>query len=439
MVALPSTTARAPGDVERLSALFPTAPSRALGPRARVGVGAAVIAGMLLVLARQSGRAATGTIWAEDGTVFLAQARSGSTWDAVTTSYAGYWHLVPRLLAEVAAAAPLERAALVLAVTAALVQSALAAFVFHASRAIITAWQVRVLLALAMLVVPVGQAEVLASAANLHWFLVAAAVWALLWIPVRRWELAVATAVLVAAAASDPLVIVLAPLAMVRIWVRRSERHLDVPALAFLATGVAHLAAVAVVRPDRGIEPGSAGIGKVLAWLVVDVPGRGLLGARWLETRDAPGTILAAAVACLLVVVLVMMAVRATRWNAAPAVVLATSAVVLYVLPVGLARISPSRYSVGPALLLLGALCSAAGQVPVVRNRRVLGVALIIGLATVWTANLRLDTARSEGPSWQAELARSGERCDQGDGVAAVPISPRGWFVTIRCADLPDR
>src|SRR6266516_3366799 len=84
--------------------LFPQRPE----PAVRVGWQGiltglvAVLAGTVIVVLRQPGAGALDTVWAEDGTVFLADAVNRSPLDALATSYAGYYHLLPRLLAQVA-------------------------------------------------------------------------------------------------------------------------------------------------------------------------------------------------------------------------------------------------------------------------------------------------------------------------------------------------
>jgi hypothetical protein len=174
----------------------------------------ALLAGTAVGLARQPGSGALQTIWAEDGQVFLAQAVALPVDRAFSTLYAGYLHAVPRVLAELAAALPLPVADAVLSGGAALIVAALALLIYRASAGHIRSTVIRAALAGAVVLVPVGQAEVTNNAANLHWFLMFAAFWVLLWRP--RHPLALATGALVVflAGASDPLTILLAPLAL---------------------------------------------------------------------------------------------------------------------------------------------------------------------------------------------------------------------------------
>ncbi|HET6346724.1 MAG TPA: glucosyltransferase, partial [Myxococcota bacterium] len=136
-----------------------------------------------LSLLRQVGAGALDTVYAEDGTVFLADAYRESTWDAVATPYAGYLHVVPRILAEIVSILPVSAAATGLAVSAALVTGLLALLVYHASGTSLTSPWARALAAAVVVLVPVGQEEIPNSIANLHWPMLYALFWVLLWEP----------------------------------------------------------------------------------------------------------------------------------------------------------------------------------------------------------------------------------------------------------------
>jgi hypothetical protein len=71
--------------------------------------------------------------FAEDGRDFLHDAATLSVFDALTTSYAGYYHLGPRLLAEITASFPVAWWAAVNAVLVALATLGLALVVYAAS------------------------------------------------------------------------------------------------------------------------------------------------------------------------------------------------------------------------------------------------------------------------------------------------------------------
>jgi hypothetical protein len=105
--------------------LFPVQPAVRLHRRDALVVVAAVVIGTFAQVIRLPGDAAYNTIWAEDGSVFLNQAINQGVLHAFTIPYAGYLHLVPRVLATVAALLPLQWAAAILGVGSALVVSLL--------------------------------------------------------------------------------------------------------------------------------------------------------------------------------------------------------------------------------------------------------------------------------------------------------------------------
>lgn len=418
------------------ASVFPPAPSAPVTWAGMVAAAIAIAAGAVLVLLRQTGIGPLDTVWAEDGGIFLERARTSGPLAAVTTSYAGYWHLAPRLLAEAAAAVPLGRAAEAMAIGAAVVQSALAAFIYRVSSGVIPRRLPRLVAAAAMLLLPVGQAEVLASIANVHWFLLPAAVWALLWNPSSRWEVALATVVLVVAALSDPLLALLAPLALLRLVAGRWVAS-PVPAAGFLVAVGLHLGSVLVVRPVRATEAGAGGPARVASWFAFDVPGRGILGARWMADPDGRLEQVAAIAVLFGITALLVAAARRGADRAVPAVVLGVSALVLFVVPVAVAGTHPPRYSVGPVVLMVSALLAAWPLLPERAHRA--APAVLAALALVWAANLRLDNERARGPRWSDGLEDAAERCEDPASPTEsvdVPITPAGWEVRVACDDL---
>jgi hypothetical protein len=397
---------------------------------------AAIAAGAVLVLLRQPGPGSLDTVWAEDGGVFLERARAAGPLAALTSSYAGYWHLAPRLLAEAAAAVPIGQASEVMAIEAAIVQSALAAFVYRASSGVIRSPLARLLVAASMLLLPIGQAEVFGSIANVHWFLVPAAVWALLWNPPSPWERALASVVLVIAALSDPLLALLAPLALLRLVAGRRVVS-PMPAVAFLVAVGIHLASVLVVRPTRLTEAGEGGPARVASWFVFDVAGRGILGTRSLVDADGRWEQLASVAVLVAVAAVLVVALRRGGTRAWPAAALAASALVLFVVPVAIAGTHPPRYSVGPVVLVISALVAIWPMLP--QPSRRLAPALLAGLLVVWGANLRLDNERGDGPRWSDAVDQASESCRErppAGGSVEVPITPSGWQVRLGCTDL---
>jgi hypothetical protein len=439
--------------------VFPPAVPRATtGVTTGAAVGLAVVAGVAgaaLSLLRHPGRAALDTVWAEDGSVFLAGAVQESPLTALTTSYAGYYHAVPRLLAEAAAAVPPAAAAEFLAVAAAAVTALLAVVVYAAAAAHLHTPLSRLLVAAPVLVAPLAQQDVPNSVANLHWPALYAMFWVLVWTPVGRAGRAVAAAVVLLTAASDILVLAFLPLAAARLHVRR-DRHSGLLAGLLLAGVIAQVLGVLTGSSSRevSLDP----VRPLTGYLLRVVPSA-LLGERWLpEGAVGPGRIALAAIAWSLLAAVVVIVIRGRtmpRWPLAA--VAAAHSIALYALPVVLTGVATPRYAFAPALLLLTALVAtlgprqsaAAGRSasPAAgdgrpRSHRVAFIVLVVLTVAVWLVNFRVETARDRGPSWDVQVEQARQDClGSARDPVAVPISPDTgtWTVTLGCSYLTRR
>jgi hypothetical protein len=156
-------------------------------------------------------------LWAEDGNTFLAQAYERGGVNVIFTPYAGYMHLVPRLSAWlVRSVVPFVDSGIGMAVLAALVSSACAIAAFHWSRAWLSTPAAGVLWAFTLLI-PAAALELGLNVADSHWWLMFAAFWALMSRDRGRVSTTLAAVTVCAAALSDPLSVVLLPLAIVRL------------------------------------------------------------------------------------------------------------------------------------------------------------------------------------------------------------------------------
>lgn len=112
---------------------------------------------------------------AEDGTIFFAQAYNLSTWAALTTPYAGYYHLVPRLVAEVGQWLPFAAIPFFYACSALLITSfALTWFLLPHFRYLVPSDQLRFAFVCLLILMP--NVGALLQLAYIQWYL---AVWAL--------------------------------------------------------------------------------------------------------------------------------------------------------------------------------------------------------------------------------------------------------------------
>src|SRR5262249_18893761 len=167
------------------------------------------------------GPGALNSIWAEDGQDFLTDAVNRSFVDAVSTPFNGYWHIGPRLLAEVAARFPIEWAPAVLSTEAALVTSVLALVVYLASGAYLRPPALRLLAAVPAALAPAGVGWVENNVATLQFPLLYGLFWVLLWVPNTVWGRLTATGVALFTAFSTPLAVIFVPLALTRLVLRR--------------------------------------------------------------------------------------------------------------------------------------------------------------------------------------------------------------------------
>ncbi|BCB87379.1 hypothetical protein Psuf_046920 [Phytohabitans suffuscus] len=317
-----------------------------------VAIGAAAVAaGTALGLLRQPGAGALDTIWAEDGGIFLAEAVRQGPFDALVTSYAGYFHFVPRLMAAIATLFPAGAASTVLALQAALAVSLLAVLVYVASGSHLTGTLSRVLVSAVVVVVPVAQGDVLNSIANFHWYGLYALFWMLIWTPSGPAGRTVAVAVTFLVATSDIIAVVFVPLALWRAFHRPGPDSEHSPSLTAgrdrqgiaLAGGLGvglliQFAGLLSGSSERDLSPDP--VLAVSGFLLRAVPAP-LIGERWLGDDVDARWLALAALAWLVVGAAFLIAyTRRTRPAWTLAVVAGLHAAALYMLPVLLTGIA---------------------------------------------------------------------------------------------------
>lgn len=448
-----------PATVGPVAATLP-APTRAFGgfvesietERARVGwTRFAVVLGyafayvgcVILLVSIPSGRPIWNSVYAEDGAIFLRDGLTRSWPGVIFRQYAGYMHLVPRLISGVAVLAPLRDAPIVFTLASALVRAGIAVFIFRASAGHLRAPAFRLLAAAVVITVPSG--ETLDNIANLHWYLIAGAFWAVLWRPRSRLGVAVAASVVVAAVCSDPLTLTLTPLVLLRIATLRSWRD-QVVSIAFGCAAVVQLLVVSQgTRVDRrsydwGQIPSIAAVRVVVPF----VTGRDIAGD--LVGGSAQNVLLAGAV-----VVLLLIAWPGLRaGGASRAVVLAAMFVGAALMAVAWRKSGggipdpattlrgDSRYVVTPTILLAGALAaslSAIGHRMTVRHTVFSGAitALVVGVMLFG----QTPTKPQPGANWHPELARARAACaSTGASSEVLHIRPGTWHVKLPCTVL---
>ena len=442
-----------------LADLFPApaepAPRTGLVRWALVLVQVAVVAlGALAMLARVGGRPAWDSVWAEDPGVYLPGALA-HPWHLLQ-SYAGYLQLIPRLIGQVAALLPIRHASVAFAAGGALVASACALFVYHASSGHVSSRWLRALLGLSVLLLPVAQLEVADNGVNSIWYLLYALFWAALWRPRTRTGAALSAVVAFAAAGSSSLAILFVPLFAARAMVvpPRLREHAATAGwavgclLQLLVILTSHLSRLAVRSLSNAVpyyahEVLLPALGWHLAWHL-----RHLVGL-------TAATLLAGSLIAIVLAVVVATQDRRCRVFVLTAV---ATGLLLSAVTSALAWGGPrqrvtiavehgARYATVPILLLDAALIVAADAYarrwwP--RPRAIAAVtALIAVLAVGWATDFRYPVRHFAGPAsaWQPTAGAWLSHCQQ-QPAGTITVTFRNWWgpgelaTTFKCSSL---
>lgn len=383
-----------------------------------------MVVAAVLQLARQSGVPSYETIWAEDGAVFLTEALRGPLVDTIFRPHGSYLQVVPRLVGAIVSPVPLAQAALAVSLASALVVAALSVFTFWASGSagFLRTTGARAALAAIVVLLPAAAYETNATLANLHWYLIFAAFWALVARPRSRVAWCLCVAVVVLAVLSDPLAALLLPIVAWRLWVSRSTRNL-VLAGAFLATATAQL--VVLLTADELESFAERQLADIPAAYGLRVASSALVGDRSLgELYLALGPLLPLG---SLLVVAAVLAYGLLRRGASAGVlaVLMVASVGYWAVPLGIRgagglltreslTLNGSRYTIVPLLFLLAALVHIFDRPRTTGPDARLDVPRVVAaglLAAVVLVNFTGFNVRQSGPSWTSELADARARC----------------------------
>jgi hypothetical protein len=386
-------------------------------------------------------------VYAEDGSQFYEQARTLGL-SAIWEPAAGYLHLAPRLGSALIALLPVSTVAAAYAVSATVLVSVLALYVFHASTALLVSWQSRAILAGAM-IVPSLAGQTIANLTNLHWYLMFAAFWAVVFKP-RTLAWAVGGAVVGAAAAlSDPLTALLLPTAAVAIYRYRSWLHFIV--VGAVLAGLAIQSFVVIGAEQRvGTEASWADLPIIYAFRVAGglVFGDVHLGGLW----ERAGSSVAVVAIVAVTIVVAGAFVGATGWRLAICALAVANSLLFLAVPTllrGTASLVPvadqppplhsGRYMLIPALLIVVCIAELVDRAAIDRTRSsvIMGGVTAVWLALVIVGNF-LITPHVDGPSWKAGIEAASVECRSSTSASAtVAIAPAGrWKVSIQCEDL---
>lgn len=375
---------------------------------------------------RQPGVPSWDSVWQEDGGIFLTDALFESFPEALVHSYNAYLHVVPRLVAEVAAALPLERAAFVLSVGSALVVALLSVYVYFASASLLRSEWARVLLAAVFVLLPATAYETNANVANLHWYLLFACFWVFLDQPESWSRVGVGAAITIAAVLSDPMAGLFLPLAMLMVYKRRARRDLVVPVVFFLALAFQLVLGAFATSPAPYAASHVADLPGIFALRVV---GSFLVGDRFLD--ELWGHLRWWFAYTGLAVVSLALGYGLWRARVSTRFYVMTSlaySVLFLAVPLMLRgterfldgpgfNLNGSRYMVVPLwFLVLAALLLLDGPELVGRETgwRKLQQGFVLYTLALVLVNFSGFSVRTAGPSWREQLAVARAQCEQG-------------------------
>lgn len=383
------------------------------------------------------------SFFVEDGGIFFGHAVDNPFHASLTTSHYGYLHTVSRLVAEPATWFGLERGPLVMSLLSCLVIALLAAYVYAASGAWIASPVLRFVLATNVALLPATAREIGGSASNLHWFLLFGAFWAVLCPWRGRWWLVASAAVVGLAAFSDPLTVVLLPIALVLAWRAGERRAWVLPGL-IVAGLVAHLA----LRDSEAEKFGSLDAELLPRSFAERVTSSLLVGDRYVEDLFDFKTGSPFAWATLAIVVLGLgvglWRLRGRRrWLLGGAAALSLAFFMIPMLTRGTDVLLPhspwlgasSRYMYLPVIFLLTAFLAAFDRDgPRLRWREVVVAVLVLAVVAV---NYRTPHRTEGDPQWSTGLEEAERECagKRPEEPAGIDISET-WHVEIDCGRL---
>jgi hypothetical protein len=412
------------------------------------------VAAVVYLLGIPAGRSHLTHLWGEDASIFLQGAVSDGFLAAVFTPYTGYLHMLPRLVAAAVLHLPIAWWAAAVAVIAAALRAGMAVLVYAATNGHLRSSLLRLVIAAALIVLPAGNSETLDNLANLHWFVLFAAFWTLLWRPACRWQSAIATLVTPLFVLTTPLGVLLAPLAAARLALpRRRDRA---PAIAYFVALAATLVPIFTYkRPHFPLDVSAALAASAARGPMVTFTGSEL-AAHWyprLARLYEHFYAWPAALALVLMLGLAGIAIvfgNASRRFLTVACLFLGSAVILISL---YANWNPNlrvpgegtvlfvqRYSAAPGVFFFTAIALGLAQSArppwryvIVAARIVVAVVIAAGVVYQW----RDATTPVEGITWSEAIATAERECATGQTDVKIRTIPEPrTFVQVPCTYL---
>lgn len=431
-------------------ALFPATPTEACDARIRDRWGVSVLAvvGLVVLLGWYSSSSPADRVWAEDGVVFLKEAATSPFADTLLATYAGYAHVVPRIIAKLVVQTPVMQWAWWIAVASALVRVGVSVLAFHATRGYLASRPLRYAIAAVVLTLPGGSLEVLNSVANLHWFLLYGAVLAALWTPRSLGGQVVRMSVVSSAVLSDPVAIGVVPVLIARVALRRRVEDWVFLAVSGAATA---LQLFVVSGTGRQVVAAMSPI-QLLELYTVRVGYLSVMG------QEPAGHVASRATAALVMAAIaVVVGFGLLRRHPARPLIAACliASIGVYLAAMLFMPVDPIftpgfsfdpgyalRYGVAPMLLLLTAGLASDAVLMGVRRKARVALSSVAGLLVClyvvgFVVAFRTPAVTTVDP-WRVQVAEARDVCRQGSEEGAMTVEPYAWSLALPCRVLLD-
>jgi hypothetical protein len=384
-------------------------------------------------------------LFAEDGAVFLGGALDHGFFDSITTPYAEYLVVFPRLISEIATIPPLRYAPQAMNLGAAFLAAISALAVWVSSAGLVRTTYLRALLVALVLVPPAAGLETVVSATNVAWYTSYAVFWLLLWRAETTRGAAAGALMIFLSGLSSAAIFFFAPLALLRAVAARDVRDRLIAGAFWLAFAIQ--LPVTLLSDEPAVHTWTTDILITFLQRVVSGSAIGLelSSEGWIEW----GWPFLVAISVAVAVALLVLAVRATSGRLFALIAVATAVAMflasgyqrslggVMVWPLDVTTTVGGRYAMIPGLLIAGAAIVLADSRSRSRGagRWVAGaVAIVLTLAIVTSFG---GDANREMPSWSASVREAAVLCQKRNiSAATVFITPEGWSMAIDCQHL---
>ena len=429
--------------------LFVPAPEDAFRFRGREGV-VVLVAFLFLAASLELLRAgpteSIKALFAEDGPVYLGGALSHGFFDSVTSTYAEYLVVIPRLLGEAGAVVPIRYAPEAMNLGSLLIVGLSAVAVWFGSEGLVRSAYLRALLVVLLLLSPTSGLETVVSPTNTPWYTSFAVFWLLLWRPASGWGAGLGSAMIFLSGLSSPVAFFFVPLAVLRAVAIENRRDALVVGSYFVSLAV-QLPVTALSSENYSQPSWTTNILTTFLQRVVEgaVLGLELGGEAWAEW----GWPFLVAICIGFAAFLLWLGLRASSGRLFALLAVATAVVMFlasgYQRSLGALMVWGAdgyntlggRYAMIPGLLLASAaIVLADSHLRAPRARAWPAVAVGVVLAVAMVTSFGGDAGR-QMPSWKESVREGAAECrTKGLEAATVLISPEGWSMGVPCDQL---